>query len=559
MPLCLIDNETLIGVSAFPRFLPDGQYRWGPDVGSGSSTPKFHIPYVQVVNPKRGIYAGSYADDFYDQLHISVQSLDVGTVVSTVTKGFSIWNSSRGQSRKLVAVTSDNDVGLELSGDLTFPVMFHPLQSRDYVITANPTGPSNINAMFYFRFDDNTVLALNVVGRRAVAWTAKPNWAENVNVRLEWKTDVLLSRFSYEQRRKLRIGPRKTYEFEVLMDERERRTVENNVIGWGVRPYVCPMWEFGQPVMSPMVAGTMFIPCKTEGRPIYPGSMVMLLRDSKKYEILEVAALVEGGITITSQLSGSWPGGAKLYPSTTMVMEEGMKAMRVGQQGMYATINMRTTHSVDLYNTPAWNPPRFETFPVISLPPDENSDPSLMFERVYDLMASETGLDFIEDMADLTVMTQSYRWLLHTQKEFSEFLNLMYYLSGKLKSVWVPTFQNDVIVMMDIVANQSHIEVENTGFADQVGLVEGRRAIRIQMRDGTVLYRRIDSAVSIDEETERLYFLDSIPKAYTADQVLMVSFMMLARQNVDSIEMSWTHEELMEAETTFKMVREASA
>ncbi|ATS92276.1 hypothetical protein DLP05_021 [Stenotrophomonas phage vB_SmaS_DLP_5] len=558
MALCLIDNATLIGVTSFPRFVQDGNYRWGPDMDSGRSAPKYAIPYDQVVNRKRGIYAGSYADDFYDQLHISVQSLDVGTVVSTVTKGFSIWNSSTGRSRKLVAVTSDNDAGLQLSGELNFPVMFHPLQSRDYVITASPTGPSNINAMFYFRFDDNTVLALNVVGRRAVAWTARPNWAESVTVRMEWLTDVLQSRFSFEQRRKLRYGPRKNYEFSVLMDNIERRRVESNVSGWGVRPYVAPMWEFGQPIQA-VPSGSTFIPCQTEGRPMYPGSMVMLLRDSKTFEILEIATLVDNGIVCTSQVTNNWPNGAKLYPATTMIMEEGMRAARVGQQGMYATIRMRSTVSTDLYNVPTWAPKMYLGRPVMEVPPEESEEPTMLFERVYDMLPSETGIDLIEDVANLTIMTQSHRWALGTQKEFMEFYSLMYYLSGKLKTIWLPSFRSDFTVVADIVSNQSYIDVDMTGYVEMTNEAEGRKNIRIQFRDGTVLYRAIDSAVVLDDETERLFFLDSIPKAYTVNDVQMVSFMMLARQNSDAIEMTWSHESLMEAETTFKMVREASA
>ena len=53
-------------------------------------------------------------------------------------------------------------------------------------------------------------------------WTFRPNWSGGVTERLEWLTDVLPSRVGAEQRRGLRLSPRRSLEFQLLLHGEER-------------------------------------------------------------------------------------------------------------------------------------------------------------------------------------------------------------------------------------------------------------------------------------------------------------------------------------------------
>lgn len=553
----LFDAEDLTGIRWFPR------YRWDcdPEVDTtlvavppmyiGSRT---HYENVRPVPEVRGVdQARTFSDDFYDRIHASTFELNIGTVVSNQIRVLTIWNAWRPYEKRLIDVDLLDAEGIELSGQPVPPLNYAPLQARSYTVTVTKDGPPIVDATVLYTFEDGTVLDVSIIGRRAVAWTATVDWNSLVLERVEFLTDVLEMQYGREQRRRLRIGPRKTYEFDFILYDQGRRIMENSMLGWGVRPFIMPCWPEGQDVPVQLIAGVSdVISMSTKGRPIYPGSLIMLLKGPEKYELLEVDSMDADSVTLKGPVTYDWPAGSRVYPTISATLEEGIKLDRLTDNITVGTAALRSIESVDLWNVE--DVPEMEMYlglPVITERPNESDDPVTGYERVMVMVESQTGKDFIDDISDLARITQTHAWLLQGEEAITKFKSLLYYLKGKLSRIWVPTFRDDVDTVGDIEVDSTQLTIHPIGFVDFALGREGRKHLRIETSAG-VFYREITGALVV-EEGERLFFNDPLP-ATPKNQIVCISFMMCARLQGDSVEIAWHYENLIEVSATFKAV-----
>lgn len=556
MTYVLFDSVDLTGVRWFPP------YKWQhiPDVDASlvevapmSIGTQAHYETVRPVPAVRGVdQARTFSDDFYDRIHVSAFELNVGTVVSNQTRTLTVWNAWRPYEKLLVDVDFLDAEGIEVSGQDDPPLNFAPLQARSYTVVVTSDGPPVVDASIIYTFEDGTVLDVSIIGRRAVAWTAAVDWSSMVLERIEFLTDVLEMQYGREQRRRLRIGPRKTYEFDFILYDQGRRIMENSMLGWGLRPFILPCWPEGQDVPVQLIAGTETIPMSTKGRSIYPGSLVMILKGPEKYEMGEVESLTDSSVTLKGPLEYEWPAGARVYPAISATLEEGIKLDRITDNITVGTAVLRSIESVDLWNVD--DVPELETYldlPLLTVRPNESSDPVTGYERVMTLVESQTGRDFIDDISDLARITQTHAWLVQGEEEINKLKHLLYYLKGKLSRIWVPTFRSDLETVGNIEADSTQLTVFPVGFVDFALGREGRKHLRIETSEG-VYYREITGALAVDEG-ERLFFNDPLPET-PKSQIVCISYMMCARLQSDSVEIAWHYENVLEVSATFKAV-----
>ncbi|MBN0084789.1 hypothetical protein JTL67_35465, partial [Pseudomonas aeruginosa] len=96
---------------------------------------------------------------------------------------------------------------------------------------------------------------LVITGNRITAWTLVPDWADGVQESLEWLTELLTSTSGVEQRRSLRLSPRRSFEAEFYAEGRERVLLDLSLAGWGGRIWALPVWPDIQLLASVTAAG----------------------------------------------------------------------------------------------------------------------------------------------------------------------------------------------------------------------------------------------------------------------------------------------------------------
>src|SRR5690606_15161018 len=107
---------------------------------------------------------------------------------------------------------------------------------------------------------------------------------------------------------------------------------------------------------------------------------------------------------------------------------------------------------------------------------------------------------------------------------------LLVALSGRHRPIWVPSFTADFEFLS--VASATALDVAWGGFA-RWPLEGNRRDIRIAVRGGAPLYRRLSAATDLGTGVERLVLDEALPVDFSADSVDAISLMALCRQDTD--------------------------
>jgi hypothetical protein len=114
---------------------------------------------------------------------------------------------------------------------------------------------------------------------------------------------------------------------------------------------------------------------------------------------------------------------------------------------------------------------------------------------------------------------------------------------GRQKAIWLPSFADDLVVVTAVSAAATNLDVQACGLKNYVDAGVNRRDIRIEMKDGTVYYRRTSAHVEVDATTERLTINAALGVDYQPADFAQVSWMQLARLDSDATEIAhWTGE-----------------
>ena len=178
----------------------------------------------------------------------------------------------------------------------------------------------------------------------------------------------------------------------------------------------------------------------------------------------------------------------------------------------------------------------YRGFPVFDARPDESEDLTGTFERMLLELDNVSGIPSVLDTADAAFATQAHRWVLDGVTQRSDFRSLLYTLRGRQVAVWLPTHSDDVHLAATVTAVTLTVPIENIGYTRFALGQGGRQDIRIELRNGSVLYRHITNAIEIDASTEQLSIDTALGVVVTPADIRRISFMMLARSDSDTTE-----------------------
>lgn len=475
---------------------------------------------------------GAHLYDWYYRVHISEQRLDLGNVVSTQTTAVYLWNAYL-EPRTLAAIDGLAE-GVELSGQPAAPLLFTSLQEREWQVSVTPDGQPVLDARLAWQFDNGAAAGLRITANRIIAWAFAPDWGDGVTETLTWATDILRSETGMEQRRAIRLAPRREFEAPMLFEGRERQLLDLSLFGWGSRVWALPIWPDIQLLATGVAAGATNIACATAGRDFRAGGLALLRGESAfAVEVVEVLSVESTGLILKRTTQQAWPAGSRLYPARAAQLMEQPSSSRLTDRAERLDVRFLVVEACDW---PAVMPATlYRGWSVLEERPDESEDLTRAYQRLLLELDSGSALPLLTDNAGLAFPVLQHRWLLDGRAQQAAFRSLLYALNGRQAALWVPSHADDLSLAATVSDVATTIDIEAIGYTRFGQSKPGRRDIRIELRDGSVLHRRITGSTALSADVERLAIDSALGRQVTPAEVLRISWLVLCRLDSDSV------------------------
>lgn len=362
-------------------------------------------------------------------------------------------------------------------------------------------------------------------------WTIRPNWREGVMERLEWLTDVLVAQSSgAEQRRSLRISPRRFIEITVHPTRQERSFLDLQLHRNGSAMWLFPIWFDVAKLSAPVEALDERVEFDNAFREHGLGGYALLFKDAFTWEVISVAASDDDGLDLAAPIEGTWPAGTQIYPLrfARLPMETSLAAItnRVGESVLMWQIAQANdfveTEPTDL---------EFEGVPVLNVPPNRSNEITLDHVRLAEEHDNRTGVPWRTDPIGRAFQIQGHNWFITGRQAHAQFRAMLYWLRGRQKAVWLPSFNDDIIVTRPSAMASLNLDIERIGLAYSGGLTPGRDVVLVN----GVPARVTELGVPQSESEERLRIGAGLSAAIPAGST--GSFLSMCRLNQDAVEL----------------------
>jgi hypothetical protein len=366
-------------------------------------------------------------------------------------------------------------------------------------------------------------MAFAATGERI--WPVPPDWSNGVREPIAFGTDVMsASATAVSQHRSYRVDPRRTFSFETLANAQSRRVADMLLAGWG-RAWQLPIWPDVQRLAAPLSAGAVSVPCATAGFDFVAGGSALLYSGVNSWEVVTIDSVAADHLALVTATSGTFAQGARLYPMRRARVHGG------AEERLYNDDLGRRSLAFDIDEACDWptlsGGTAYLGHDVLDVRPDESDDPSASVSRLEQTVDYGAALPLVHDLPGVALRVQQSSWKLSGRARHTWFRSLLYTRCGRLVPIWVPSFASDLKPAAAIAGGSAVLSVEWAGYT-LFGLGQpNRRDLRIELNDGTVLYRRVSAAVEAGG-TETLTLNASLDAGSIApERIRAVSFMAL--------------------------------
>lgn len=366
-------------------------------------------------------------------------------------------------------------------------------------------------------------------------WPFRPNWSDGISERLEWLTSVRPSGSGSEQRRACRLTPRRHFEFAINPTLNERTFADLFLHRMANEEMLLPLWHDRARLTADLASGGSSLVFDNTYREHLVGQCAVLYRDTFNYEIIEIDATADGGLTAVDTVAQDWPIGSSVFPlrPARLTAESNFAALtgRVGEAQVLMTLSRENTHAADQNLTFT-----VDGIPVLLLAPNRENPLDIDYQRLRTTLDNQTGRIFTRDVAGRSFTTQIHNWTCYGRQQQAELRDLLYWMRGRARALWVPTFNDDVRVSRNAAIGADRLDIDNIGYDYTGGAIDGRNRLLFRLDGGPEALTIADAEDGLTAEEERLVLDPVLDAAIAADTY--GSFLEVARLDQDTVEIT---------------------
>lgn len=369
----------------------------------------------------------------------------------------------------------------------------------------------------------------------------------------EWLTEVLRPSAGLVQHRQLRDEPRVRVSFQGLSTGQARRLLENLLERNGARRWHVPLPGAGFALGAPLAAGAAGVPGATAGTLLREGGRVALVSvdQPRRAEVFTVSDVQPTGIVLGGNTVNAHPAGTRVLPVFEGRLGSIPSLSRFTGDAVPWAVEFELAEALPI--AAVASPVLYRTFPVLGLPLDWSSDPSWQSQRDVLREDNETGPVWTTDLLGQSRPEIKRQCTAVGPGEVAQMLGQLWALAGRANPVWVHTHAHDLVLTAGMSDGSTTMDVEWAGLGTGPR-PPGRRDLRIALRNGTVLHRRVTGVAAPSGNVERLTLDSSLGTAVTPADVLQLSWMSLCTQSADVVRINWWKHDVAQIELAFQAV-----
>lgn len=368
---------------------------------------------------------------------------------------------------------------------------------------------------------------------------------------LAWLTDQMRAPTGGTQHRCLRPSPRTTIEMDSLESGANRRWMDYLLRGNSAGTWWAPVLIDMRQLAAGAAAAAEALSVDTAGARFIEGGHVLVIgEDPRIFEVCEIDSIASDTIGLADPLAYTWPAGTQVMPVRRARFAD-MPAIGRFTSDSSGLIDLRFRLEEDL-DTPASIPgSTYRGLPVFDFAmPAWTTDPSWVPERQTSAVDDEIGVPVVADLAGVALGKTTMQYAPDTAADVLAFRGALFALAGRWSPAWVPSWTHDLQVVANVASSATTIDVGGP-LLSAATLQANHRDIRIELFDGTVLYRRITDVAAHTSTVDRLT-VDSALPAFSAGSVRMVCHLGLCTQGSDVNRLRYADATAMQCELVWE-------
>jgi len=492
-----------------------------------------------------------FSGDFYERIHVMPGRLDLGNVISNQSHQVEVWNAGSTPQTLAAIVATGALNGLSLGGQAAPPLAFLPLQSRLYALSVGGGGDPVIAANYVFDFGTSRP-SVAITGRRVVVWGFRPEWSSGITERMTWLTDVHPNYDGTEQRIRLRDMARRAIEYRFLCAGHDARLLESLTFGWGARLYCLPVW-WEADFMGAISAGMGGVTVRDVALKEYRvGGLLVVYQSAQLNEVAEITAIAGNALTLKQPLGNAFNASARVMPAVLARLSGDTPYAHITDALVSGMARFEVDANVDRIKAEigaSW-----QGYAVLDERPERSNDVPEIWARHMVLLDYQTGTVAVDDTSGMPVIRRSFSWILRDRQAIHRWKQWCSARAGRATALWMPSFADDLELVVPASAGDLALRVKNTLSARYVGAHALRPALRIELKNGQVLHRRVTGITELDADTEALGLESALGVTVQPTEIRRLMWLSLVRLDADAVEFFYETDALARLQLTFKVV-----